>query len=410
MEGKSILLCVTGGIAAYKAVELLRLLKKDGADVWVVMTPHAVKFVTPLTFQTLSGHPVTCDLFHLDTESRIGHIHLAESADLALAAPCTAATLARLRLGLAEDPVSTTLLATRAPVFLAPAMNDAMWENPATMENVEVLKQRGVEIIPPEVGFLAEGKQAVGRLAEPTHILEAVRAYFGRLEIPGPLKGRRILITAGPTVEPLDPVRYLSNHSSGRMGLALAAACKQLGGQVTLVRGPVSLPDPPGVRVIAVTTADEMAQAVSREQPDHQGLILAAAVADFRPARFEPQKIKRAERKTLTLELAANPDIAALAGAAKPKGQALVIFAAETENLAAHAAAKLTAKNADLVVANDITQKGAGFHTNTNVATLIFRDPQTGRPGQPETLPIMEKTALAMRIAQDLAQLIKEKV
>jgi phosphopantothenoylcysteine decarboxylase/phosphopantothenate--cysteine ligase len=418
LRGKEILLGVTGGIACYKAVEVLRLLKKAGAEVSVVMTGHAQRFVAPLTFQTLSNRPVGTDLFDLDQESRIGHIRLAERAELALVAPCTANLVAKLRAGLADDLLSTLLLATQAPVYLALAMNDRMLAHPATQDNLAVLRGRGVRIIPPEEGFLAEGKEALGRLAEPATIVEAVARHFADAASSGfapgeaaagalaaqSFAGRRVLVTAGPTREAIDPVRFLSNRSSGRMGFALAEALRDAGAWVTLITGPASLPDPPGIATLRVVTAEEMRQAVLERRSGQDALILAAAVSDYRAKAIAPRKIKRGERPSLTLELEANPDIAAEVGASKGDGQVLVVFAAESENLIANAHKKLAAKRADLIVANDITEPGAGFESERNRVTLIRRS-DDGQSA-PETLPLMDKRAVAERIVAEVARLL----
>jgi len=424
LTGKEILLSVTGGIACYKAVEVLRLLKRAGAEVSVVMTANAQEFVTPLTFQTLSGRPVGTSLFELDRESRIGHIEMAERAELALAAPCTANFAAKLRAGLADDLPSTVLLATEAPVYLALAMNDRMLAHAATQENLSVLESRGVHVIPPEEGFLAEGKEALGRLAEPATIVEAVRNHFAgetagargtakgggsaRGAGGGSLAGRRVLVTAGPTQEALDPVRFLSNRSSGRMGFAIAEACRDAGAAVTLVRGPVALPDPPGVDAVAVVTAEEMRRAVLDRHADQDALVLAAAVSDYRAKAPQAQKIKRNGRSNLSLELVANPDIAAEVGSAMREAQVLVVFAAESENLLANARKKLAAKGADLIVANDITEPGSGFESRQNRVTLIRRANGKGAKAhaQPEALPLMDKRAVAERIVAEVAELL----
>lgn len=410
LASREILLGVTGGIACYKAVEVLRGLKKAGAEVTVVMTDHAREFVQPLTFQTLSGRPAGTTLFDLDQESRIGHIHMAERAELALVVPCTANVAAKLRAGIADDLLTTVLLATTAPIYLALAMNDNMLANAATQENLEVLKRRGVRIIPPEVGFLAEGKEGPGRLADPARIVETVIAHFqsqpsSRTSPPGnaarpDLSGRAVLVTAGPTVEDIDPVRFISNRSSGRMGFALAEECRDAGARVTLVTGPTALPDPPGVAVQRVRSAEEMRRAVLECQPEQDALILAAAVSDYRVKRYSEQKIKRDGRQTLTLDLEMNEDIAAQAGQRKRPGQVLVVFAAESQDLLANAAKKLEKKRADLVVANDITEPGSGFAGDENRVTLLrARDPR-----HPEALPRMDKHAVARRILAVVAE------
>ncbi|MFI5400586.1 MAG: bifunctional phosphopantothenoylcysteine decarboxylase/phosphopantothenate--cysteine ligase CoaBC, partial [SAR324 cluster bacterium] len=323
LSGKEILLGVSGGIACYKAVEVLRGLKRAGAEVTVVMTDNAREFVQPLTFQTLSNRPVGTGLFDLDRESRIGHIAMAERAHLALVAPCTANVVAKVRAGLADDLLSAVLLATRAPLYLALAMNDAMLTNAATVDNLRVLEQRGVRIIAPEEGFLAEGKVAPGRLADPARIVAAVEAHFGAAR-PAPglerLAGRRILVTAGPTLEDLDPVRFLSNRATGRMGFALAEAARDAGAHVTLVSGPVALADPAGVSVKHVRSAEQMRAAVLEELPAQDALIFAAAVSDYRARTVAPQKIKREGKAGLTIELEANADIAAEVGERRRPG------------------------------------------------------------------------------------------
>jgi phosphopantothenoylcysteine decarboxylase/phosphopantothenate--cysteine ligase len=401
LAGREILLGVTGGIAAYKAVEVLRGLKRAGAEVTVVMTAAAREFVQPLTFQTLSNRPVGTSLFDLGQESRIGHIRMAERAELALVAPCTANCLARLRAGLADDLLGAVLLATRAPVYLALAMNDNMLAHPATQDNLRVLQGRGVRIIPPETGFLAEGKEGPGRLAEPARIVERVREHFAA-PAAAPLAGRRVLVTAGPTVEDIDPVRFLSNRSSGRMGFALAEACRDAGAEVLLVTGPSALPDPPGMTVERVRGAEQMRTAVLARCAGQDALILAAAVSDYRVKDYSAQKIKRAGQATLTLELEQNPDIAAEVGAGKRPGQVLVVFAAESQDLLANAAAKLRKKRADLVVANDITEPGSGFAGGENRVTLI----RAADAGHPEALPLLDKAAVARRIVAAVADLL----
>jgi phosphopantothenoylcysteine decarboxylase/phosphopantothenate--cysteine ligase len=404
---REILLGVSGGIACYKAVEVLRGLKRAGAEVTVVMTDHAREFVQPLTFQTLSNRPVGTALFDLDRESRIGHIRMAEQAELALVAPCTANVLAKLRAGMADDLLTTVLLATTAPIYLAPAMNDNMLRNAATVENLAALERRGVRVIPPGVGFLAEGKEGPGRLADPDAIVQAVVAHFqGR---PGAedgrspdLSGRKILVTAGPTVEDIDPVRFLSNRSTGRMGFALAEECRDAGARVTLVTGPSQLPDPGGMAVQRVRGAEEMCQAVLERQGEQDALILAAAVSDYRVKSYSPRKLKREGKETLSLELEQNPDIAARVGERKRAGQVLVVFAAESEDVAANAAKKLHKKRADLVVANDITEPGAGFASRQNRVTLI----RAGAEARAETLPLMDKHAVSRRILAAVAELL----
>ena len=406
LQGREILLGVSGGIACYKGVEVLRGLKRAGAGVSVVMTAHATEFVQPLTFQTLSNRPVGTRQFDLDQESRIGHIRLAEQAELALVAPCTANVVAKLRAGLADDLLSTVLLATTAPIYLALAMNDNMLANPALEENLEVLRQRGVHIIPPETGFLAEGREAPGRLADPDRIVAAVARHFADSAPGGTLTGRKVLVTAGPTVERIDPVRFITNRSSGRMGYAVAEACRDAGADVLLVSGPTALPKPTGIALSQVTSTEEMRAAVLEHQPAQDALVFAAAVSDYRVRNPAEHKIKRAGRPTLTLELEANPDIAALAGERKRPGQVLVVFAAESQKLLENAEKKLRSKNADLVVANDITEPGSGFESPNNRVTLLRRGADGAAAPPPEPLPLMEKSRVALRIAAVVAELL----
>jgi phosphopantothenoylcysteine decarboxylase/phosphopantothenate--cysteine ligase len=361
--------------------------------------------VQPLTFQALSNRPVGTRLFDLDQESRIGHIALAERAHLALVAPCTANVAAKLRAGLADDLLSTILLATRAPIYLALAMNDGMLLNAATQDNLRALEQRGVTVIPPEEGFLAEGKHAVGRLAEPARIVAAIEAHFAPAAAPFGLErlaGRRVLVTAGPTVEDLDPVRFLTNRSTGRMGFALAEVARDAGARVTLVSGPVALADPAGMAVKHVRSAEQMRSAVLEALPAQDALILAAAVSDYRAKAVAPQKIKREGKASVTVELEANADIAAEVGERRREGQVLVVFAAESQDLLRNAGRKLDAKRADLVAANDITQPGSGFASGQNRITLLRRS----APDQPLALPLMDKRDAARHILAEVAALL----
>ncbi|MCH8077469.1 MAG: bifunctional phosphopantothenoylcysteine decarboxylase/phosphopantothenate--cysteine ligase CoaBC [SAR324 cluster bacterium] len=415
LKDREILLGVSGGIAAYKGVEVLRGLKRAGAGVSVVMTPSAMEFVRPLTFQTLSNRPVATSLFDLDQESRIGHIRLAETAELALVAPCTANLAAKLRAGLADDLLSTVLLATTAPVYLALAMNDNMLANPATVENLAVLRGRGVHIIPPEEGFLAEGKNAMGRLADPERIVAEISRHFEQVAenaketgegTLGLLSGRNVLVTAGPTIEPIDPVRYITNRSSGRMGYAIAEACRDAGAKVRLVSGPTRLPDPAGMVVQRVTSAEEMLGTVLEHQPLQDALIFAAAVGDYRVRNPSRHKIKKSGKPTLTLELEENPDIAAQVGQRKKPGQIVVVFAAESRDLLRNAQKKLESKNADLVAANDITETGSGFEGTRNRVTLLRRASPGAPAPEPEALPLMEKSQVAVHIVRAVAGLL----
>ncbi|HBA87204.1 MAG TPA: bifunctional phosphopantothenoylcysteine decarboxylase/phosphopantothenate--cysteine ligase CoaBC [Geobacter sp.] len=383
LKGKEIVLGVTGGIAVYKAVELLRLLVKAGADVHVVMTQSATEFVTPLTFQTLSKNPVHMELFNLISEERIGHISLAERADLFIVAPATANFIGKIACGLADDLLTTTVMATRAPVLIAPAMNVNMYHNPIYRENEERLKNHGYLFVPPVSGMLACGYEGEGKLQAPEAIFEeAVAALTVKS-----LAGERILVTAGPTLEEIDPVRYVSNHSSGKMGYALARQARLRGAEVTLVTGPTALAPPCGVNVVRVRSATEMRDAVFAALDETDIVIKAAAVADYRPKVRAGSKMKKIQ-ESLTIELEKNPDILAELGAAKG-GRLLVGFAAETQDLVRNATTKLNAKNLDLIVANDVSLEGAGFNVDTNIVKLLYRD------GRVEELPMMGKEELA---------------
>ena len=386
LKGKEIVLGVTGGIAVYKAVELLRLLVKGGAGVHVIMTRAATEFVTPLTFQTLSGNPVHLELFNLISEQEIGHISLAERADLFIVAPATANCIGKLACGIADDLLTTAIMATKAPVLIAPAMNVNMYQNPIYRENEERLKSHGYLFVPPVCGMLACGYEGEGKLQAPEVIFEEAVAAL----TPKRLAGERILVTAGPTLEEIDPVRFISNHSSGKMGYAMARQARLRGAQVTLVTGPTALAPPHGVSVIRVQSAKEMRDAVQGCLEQIDIVIKAAAVADYRPKARFGDKVKKTQA-SLAIELEKNPDILAELGEVKG-GRLLVGFAAETQDLLENATAKLTAKNLDLVVANDVSQEGAGFNVDTNIAKLLFRD------GRIEELPKMGKEELAVEI------------
>ena len=394
-----ITLGVTGGVAAYKAAELVRRLQQDGFAVQVVMTRGAREFITPLTFAALTGQKVITDLFaepgnEANLESAIEHIAAAQRTDLLLVAPATADILAKFARGIADDFLTTLYLASTAPVVVAPAMNVNMWNHAATRENVEMLRARGVKIVDPDEGYLACGMTGAGRLASQEQIVAAVREtlHFRR-----DLEGQTVLVTAGPTYEDLDPVRYLTNRSSGKMGYAVAEAAARRGARVILVSGPTSLESPAGVERIAIRTAEEMYRAVQEKFPESSIAIFAAAVADYRPVQSFDQKIKR-DKKPLTLSLEATPDI--VASVAKNKGDRLVVgFAAETERVAENARRKLTAKNADMIVANDVTAEGAGFDHDTNIVTLFARD------GRDLPLPRMSKTEVAQRILDEVVRL-----
>jgi phosphopantothenoylcysteine decarboxylase / phosphopantothenate---cysteine ligase len=387
---------VSGGIAAYKAAELVRLLQDRGLEVQVVMTDGAREFVSPLTFAALSGRRVITGMFapaagEANLESAIEHIAVAQSIDALLIAPATAGVLAKMAHGLADDFLTTLVLATRAPVVVAPAMNVNMWENPATRENIEALRRRGVHIVEPDAGYLACGMIGAGRLASLESILEAV---CGVLSLVDDLKGETVLVTAGPTQEPIDPVRYLTNRSSGKMGYAIAEAARRRGARVILVSGPAHLEAPP-VTVHRVRTAEEMAAAVLENLAEATIVIMSAAVADFRPAQVESDKIKR-RAGARTLELQPTDDI--LAGICRRRfaGQFVVGFAAETEGLLKNARGKLVSKGVDLMVANDVTTEGAGFDVDTNIVTFVFPD------GRTVPLECMSKFDLAGRLLDEI--------
>lgn len=371
LRGASIVVGVGGGVAAYKACELVRLLSKAGAEVSVVMTRRAAKFVTPLTFQALTRKPVFTDLFSLTEEASIGHIQLADRADLVILAPATANLIARLAAGLADDAVTAVVLATKAPVLLAPSMNVNMWSHPLTQRNVRTLAELPqVAVVGPGAGFLACQWTGPGRLAEPVEIVEAAAV----LRTPQDLRGRHLLVTAGPTHEALDPARFLGNRSSGKMGVALARAARQRGATVTLLIGPTALQAPPGVEQVAVESARELEAALAARSDGADAVIMAAAVADYRPRQVAEHKLKRGQLgQTLALELVANPDL--LAGLGQRRGAAprplLVGFAAETENVVENARRKVATKRCDFVVANDVGAAGIGFGAEHNAVTMV---------------------------------------
>lgn len=382
LKDKRLLLGVCGGIAAFKSVELLRLLVKAGARVRVVMTENARWFVGPGTFQALSGLPVCTSVFSAD-DAAIRHIDWAQEADLAVIAPATANCLGKLAGGIADDALTTFMLAVTAPVLLCPSMNTHMYRHPAVQRNLERLRGFGHTVLEPDAGELACGTVGPGRLPAPEVILEAVTGLLA----PQDLAGRSLLVTAGPTREAIDPVRFISNPSSGKMGFAVARAARQRGARVTLVSGPVELPDPPGVTVLRITSAAEMAEAVLARAAEADIVVKTAAVSDYRPRERAPHKIKK-ERDEVVLHLEKTQDILKTLGERKTR-QVLVGFAAETQNLDAHAAAKLQAKNLDMVVGNLVGGGDAGFGCDTNRVTFYLRD------GSRESLPLMDKHALA---------------
>lgn len=387
LGNKKIILGVCGGIAAYKAIELLRLLTKAGADVHVIMTPAAQEFVAPLTFQTLSSNPVHTELFNLIAEREIGHISLADCADLFIVAPATANVIGKIAAGIADDMLTTTVMATKAPVLLAPAMNVNMFTNPIYQENEQKLRRFGYLFEAPVCGTLACGWEGEGKLAAPEAIFESVIAALTEKD----LSGKTIMVTAGPTREEIDPVRYISNHSSGKMGYALARAAQRRGARVLLISGPTALVAPDGVIIVKVTSAIEMQSEVMARVAECDAVIMAAAVADYRPLVRNITKIKK-KADSATLELIKNPDILAGLGGMddclRPR-PFLVGFAAETDTLPENAVKKLKEKNLDMIVANDVSQTDAGFNVDTNRALLFFKD------GSSSDCGLMSKDQLA---------------
>jgi len=396
-KNKKVVLGVSGGIAVYKAVELLRLFVKAGADVSVVMTRNAQEFVTALTFQTLSGNPVHSELFNLYQENTIGHISLAERADLFVIAPATANIIGKIANGIADDLLSTTVMATRAPVLFAPAMNVHMYENPIYQRNENSLRQLGYYFIDPVHGELACGYSGQGKLPAPEAIFTAAQ----KLLAPQDLIGQRVLVTAGPTREELDPVRYISNYSSGKMGYAIARAAQQRGADVVLISGPTMLSPPAGVEFVSVVSAQQMYAEVFRALPSTTVVIKSAAVADYRPLSSSRHKLKKKDTEMI-LQLEKNPDILAELGQNK-QGRILVGFAAETQDLLSNAAAKLQRKNLDMIVANDITQDGAGFDVDTNVVKILYAD------GAIEALPQLSKVEVAHQLLDRVVRLVDSK-
>ncbi len=391
----NIVVGVTGGIAAYKAVEIVSRLGKLGAHVDVIMTDHATEFVTPLTFETISHNPVTRDTFKREQSWEVGHVSLAQKADLIIVAPATANLIAKMAHGIADDMLTTTLLATTAPVLLAPAMNTVMWQAAITQQNLQTLLGRGVHSIGPDSGLLACRDVGAGRMSEPDLIVaEAVRILAQAKD----MAGLHVLVTAGPTREPLDPVRYLSNHSSGKMGYALAEAAAARGAAVTLVSGPTALPVPEGVSVVPVETTADLLDAMMRLCSAQDVIIQAAAPADYRFAQVSDKKLKKQSGEPLTLTMIENPDVAKAVAERKRAGQTLIGFAAETNDTLAHAREKRLRKGLDMIVANDVTQAGAGFGVDTNIATLITAQGETA-------LPLMTKRAMAVEILQAVVAL-----
>ena len=400
LQGKKIVLGVTGGIAVYKAVDLVSRLRKAGCEVRVVMTEHAQQFVTPLTFKEISGNAVATSMWNANQEFNVEHIALANWADAFLVAPATANILAKMACGIADDLLSTTLLAAQAPIVVCPAMNTGMYQNPATQENIAKLQERGVTVMPPAVGHLACGTSGPGRLPEPQQIVEFMSAFFAGRE--GDLRGLRVLVTAAGTREPIDPVRYVGNRSSGKMGYAVAQMAAERGANVLLISGPSALAAPPNVRVVNVETTNEMLEACLAAYGDVDIVIKAAAVADYRPRDVADQKIKKKTDDALTVVMDKNPDILKTLGAKKEQ-QVLVGFAAETQNLLANAREKVVKKNLDMIVANDVTAAGAGFNSDTNIVKFLFAN------GDVRELEQMPKVDVANKILDEAIRIRNER-
>ncbi len=383
LVGKEVVLGVTGGIAAYKACEIVRELRKMRANVHPILTAAGAQFITPLTLQTLAKNPVVTDLFNLISESEIGHISLAQRAHLVLVAPATANIIGKIRAGIADDMLSTVVMATAAPVLLAPAMNTQMFASAAVRENVEILRGRGFHFVEPGEGELACGTVGPGRLADTGTIVEMARIVLAEKI----LAGKKVVVSAGPTAESLDPVRFLTNRASGKMGFAMARAARRFGADVTLVTGPSALADPPFVETVRVRTAAEMMEAVGRAAAGADAVVMCAAVADFRPAQPMPRKIKK-EGFGYRVELAPTVDILAALGREKGK-RILVGFAAETDDLERNAVAKIRAKNLDAIVANDVSRTDIGFESDDNEVKIFFAD------GETQELPLGSKEGIA---------------
>ncbi|EGL54685.1 phosphopantothenoylcysteine synthetase/decarboxylase [Methylophaga aminisulfidivorans MP] len=386
LNGKKIVIGVTGSIAAYKAADLIRRLKDYGAEVRVMMTTGAAEFITPLTLQTLSGHPVAMTLLDADEESAMGHIALARWADWILIAPATADCLSRLVSGRADDILAAVCLATEAPIAVAPAMNNKMWSNPATQTNLASLKQRGVSVIGPASGDQACGEQGEGRLLEPLEIVYEL----DRLMVPGLLSGKQVVITAGPTYEPIDPVRFIGNRSSGKMGFAIAQAAKEAGAKVTIIAGPVQLATPTAVRRINVETTEEMALAVEDSLEACDIFISCAAVSDYRAIQVQQEKIKKTSEQSIQIELEPTIDIVSTVTNRHNKPSFVVGFAAETHNLTEYAKSKLARKKLDMIAAN-LVGENQGFAVDDNALHIIWTDGE-------QTLPLMPKTQLAREL------------
>ena len=401
LKGKKIVLGVTGGIAVYKAVDLVSRLRKHGCEVRVVMTEHAQKFVTPLTFKEISGNAVATSMWNSNQEFNVEHIALANWADAFLVAPATANILAKMTYGIADDLLSTTLLAAQAPIVVCPAMNTGMYLNAATQENIAKLQSRGITVMPPASGHLACGTSGPGRLPEPQQIVEFMSSFFAGRE--GDLRGLKVLVTAAGTREPIDPVRFVGNRSSGKMGYAVAQMAAERGAEVLLISGPSALAVPPNVKAVQVESTNEMLEACLAAYDGVDIVIKAAAVADYRPRDVADQKIKKKNDDALTVVMDKNPDILKTLGAKKTH-QVLVGFAAETQNLLANAREKVVKKNLDMIVANDVTAAGAGFNSDTNIVKFLYAN------GDVCELEQMPKVDVANRILDEALRIRRERV
>ena len=394
LKGKTVILGVTGSIAAYKAANLASMLKKQHADVQVIMTKHATQFMNPITFESLTGNKCLVDTFDRNFQFQVEHVALAKRADLAIVAPATANIMAKLAHGLADDMLTTTLLACRCPKLIAPAMNTRMYENPITQDNMDILRKYGFRIIEPAVGHLACGDTGAGKLPSETLLLECI---LDVIAMEKDMKGLHVLITAGPTMEAIDPGRFISNHSTGKMGYALARVCRRRGAEGTLVSGKPNLEAPYGVTLVPVTSAQDMFEAVSSRAKEQDMIIKAAAVADYRPVTVAENKIKKSPGD-MSIALERTTDILAWLGEHRREGQVLCGFAMETEHMVEHAKEKLTRKHVDMIAANNVKVAGAGFGTDTNVVTLITEDGV-------EELAKMSKEEVASRIVDALLRI-----
>lgn len=396
LKGKTVLLGVTGGIAAYKSASLASMLVKAGAEVRVLMTENAKNFINPITFESLTGHKCVSDTFDRNFEFKVEHVALAQKADVVMIAPATANVMAKLAHGIADDMLTTTVLACRCPKIIAPAMNTAMYENPVTQDNMELLRKYGMEIVEPSCGYLACGDTGAGKMPEPELLFEYICRCCAFTK---DMEGIKVLVTAGPTQEAIDPVRYITNHSTGKMGYSIARVCAMRGAKVTLVTGRTSIEPPEFVEVVPVVSAKEMYDAVTARSEAMDIIIKAAAVADYRPAHVSEEKVKKSEGN-MSIPLERTDDILKFLGEHKKEGQFLCGFSMETENMIENSKKKLDKKKLDMIVANNLKVKGAGFGTDTNIVTVITKD------GQKE-LPMMGKEEVAACLLDQILQLRK---